>query len=228
LTLPTAIGASGKEFQIIHQGTSLSQVYTIDGNGSQTIRGNLTFLLHTNGQRVKIYSDGANWQVLEHYTETAWTSAGTITVSATTTGPTKGSTQSHDIMRYKRQGDSAHVRINFRQTNATGSNAGSGDYLFDVTAIGSIDTTKVDVYATTEGWNSNFVNAFSVGRGGHGDGITNAASAAVIPYDATYVRLASAVINTTGGFIGSAGYPLSGTNVWYSLDFIVPIDGWEH
>lgn len=228
LSLPTAVGITGKVYEIVHNGTSLTQVYTIDPNGSETIRGNTTFLLHTNGQRIRIVSNGSNWVVLNHDAETEWASAGTLDIDATTTDPTKGTTQATDDVKWRRVGDSAHIRMNFRQTNATSSAAGSGDYLFNVTAIGSIDTAKVDVYATVEGWNSNFVNAFSVGRGGHGDGTTNAASAAVIPYDASYVRLASAVIGTTGGFIGSAGYPLTGTNVWYTLDFIVPIDGWEY
>lgn len=231
LTLTTAVSNAGKVFEIVHQGTSLSQVYTIDGNAAETIRGNTTFLLHTNGQRVRMVSDGSNWVVLDNYTETPWIDVGNLTISATTTGPTKGSTQATDNFFYKRSGDTAHCRMNFIQTDATGSNAGSGDYLFDVTAVGSIDTAKLDVYATVEGWNSSFVNAMSVGTGGHGGTFgptTMAVGTAVVPYDASYVRLFSGVINSTGGTVGSAGYPLTGTNVWYTLDFKIPIDGWEH
>jgi hypothetical protein len=169
--------------------------------------------------------------VLDNYTETGWQNAGTITINATTTNPTKGSTQATDVFRWRRLGDSAHCRMNFIQTSAAGSNVGSGDYLFDVTAIGSIDTAKLDVYATVEGWNSSFVNALSVGTGGHGGTFgptTMAVGTAVVPFDSSAVRLFSGVVNSTGGAVGSAGYPLNGANVWYTLDFIVPMDNWEH
>lgn len=66
LNLPTAVGYSGKVLQILHNGTSLTQVYTLDGNSSETIAGTTTYALYTNGEKLRIVSDGANWQVLDH------------------------------------------------------------------------------------------------------------------------------------------------------------------
>lgn len=67
-TLYTAVGNAGRILEFIHTGTSNTQVYTIDANGSQTIGGSLTKLLHTNGQVLRIISDGTNWQILESRT----------------------------------------------------------------------------------------------------------------------------------------------------------------
>lgn len=63
-TLFTAVGNTGKILEIVHAGTSISQVYTIDGNGAETIGGAATYIMRVNGQRVRIKSDGTNWNIL--------------------------------------------------------------------------------------------------------------------------------------------------------------------
>lgn len=70
LTLPTAVGVTGKQYKIIHNGTSVTQVYTIDGNGSETISGATTYLLNLNQETVSIVSDGANWVITDRYIPT--------------------------------------------------------------------------------------------------------------------------------------------------------------
>lgn len=64
ITLPTAAGNSGKIFEIVHAGTSGTQLYTVDGSGTETVGGQLTRVLYTNGESIKIISDGTNWTVL--------------------------------------------------------------------------------------------------------------------------------------------------------------------
>ena len=59
--LPTAVGISGKQFAIKN---SDSGSITVDGNGSETIDGALTFVLSTKGEAIWIVSDGANWKVI--------------------------------------------------------------------------------------------------------------------------------------------------------------------
>lgn len=227
LNLPAASGNAGKRFIIKHNGTSATQVYTIDPNSTELIDGVSTYLLYTNGESITIVCDGTGWHVIDHKTNTEWADAGVVTIQATTTNPTKGNTQQTDKTFWRRMGDSAHIRIQFRQTSATSSAAGSGDYLFVIpSAIGSIDTNKLTVYATVEGWNSSFQNGFTIGGAMVGDGSTNF-DGKVIPYDANSVRVAGINSTPDAGFIGSGGYPLTGANIFYSLDFIVPISGWK-
>lgn len=63
-TLFTAVGNTGKILTLIHNGTSLTQVYTIDGAGAETIGGAATYIMRLSGHRVRIISDGANWIIL--------------------------------------------------------------------------------------------------------------------------------------------------------------------
>lgn len=74
ITLPSAVGIQGKELTFLHEGTSLSQVYTFATTSGQTVGGLATtvYKLHTNGERLKLISDNANWKVVEHKAETDW------------------------------------------------------------------------------------------------------------------------------------------------------------
>ena len=224
--LPDAALVKGQTYRFVHNGTSLTQVYTITPFGAQTIGGYSTYPLYTAKEWVDLKSIGTGWLVSNHFAQTDWASAGTITIHATTTNPTKGDTQTHDIIRWRRSGTDAHIRMNFRQTSSTGSAAGTGDYIFLVTAIGSIDTTKVDVYATVEGWNSSYQNAFTVGNAQFGNG-TNMADGAVVVYDASYVRIFAIDSVPNAGALASTGYPLTGANIFYSLNFVVPMANWR-
>ena len=61
VTLPTADGIVGKQFVVKNSGTG---VITVDGDGSETIDGALTFILSTKGESIWVVSDGANWKVI--------------------------------------------------------------------------------------------------------------------------------------------------------------------
>jgi len=62
ITLPTAVGNTGKEITVYHNGTSGTQVYTITRTSSQTIDGiNANYTLFHNGQLATFLSDGSNW-----------------------------------------------------------------------------------------------------------------------------------------------------------------------
>lgn len=85
ITLHTAVGNKGEVIRILHSGTSLSQVYTLATTSGQTIGGiaSGSYALYTNGESLALYSDNANWQILEHTTATNIVSTGPITFSAT-------------------------------------------------------------------------------------------------------------------------------------------------
>lgn len=65
VTLPTAVGISGKPFIIKKTDFSLTNIITIATTSSQTIDGVTTTTLNTQNESVYLYSDGANWQILE-------------------------------------------------------------------------------------------------------------------------------------------------------------------
>lgn len=229
VTLYTAVGNAGKRVTLIHNGTTATQIYTLATTGGQTVGGiaSGSYKLCTSGETLTLESNGTNWIVADHKTLSAWASAGTITIQATTTNPTKGSVQSVDNILWRRSGDSAHFRMYFRQTNATGSAAGSGDYLFKIpSSVGTIDTAKVTVYATVEGWSSYAANAFGVGSTYAGTGANTGQGVAVV-YDSAAVRIFQTDASGPVGVIGSGGFSLTATDAFYSLDFIVPMTDWQ-
>jgi hypothetical protein len=61
VSLPTAVGITGKQYCIKNSGTG---VITVDANGSQTIDGELTRILSVQYGAIWIISDGANWKVI--------------------------------------------------------------------------------------------------------------------------------------------------------------------
>ena len=60
----------------MHNGTSLSQAYTLNTTSAQTIGGiaSGSYILQTNNEVISVISDGSNWQILEHRTNSIWTS----------------------------------------------------------------------------------------------------------------------------------------------------------
>ncbi len=129
-TLFTASGNTGKVLTIKHNGTSLTQVYTIDGNGSETIGGSTTYPLYTNGETLKIISDGTNWQVLDHTTitsPTTFTPTGTMSTNTTYTG------------KWWRVGDILHAAITVSWSGAPNNVT----LVVDVVSNTTIDTAKL-------------------------------------------------------------------------------------
>jgi hypothetical protein len=61
--LPTAVGNSGKTISVKKVDSSVNTV-TVDANTTQTIDGQLTFVLSAQYDAVTLVSDGANWDVL--------------------------------------------------------------------------------------------------------------------------------------------------------------------
>ena len=62
INLPTAVGNT-KIFNIKKTDSSTNAV-TVDGNGTQTIDGDLTLIIFGEGDSYTLISDGANWKVI--------------------------------------------------------------------------------------------------------------------------------------------------------------------
>jgi hypothetical protein len=147
LTLPPIATASNRPVTIQHQGTSLTQVYTIKGNVADNIiaadgTAN-TYLLYTNGEEITLIPDGTSWYVTQHRAETDWVDDGAIVINATTTGPTKPTTPDMDKCYWRRSGNRVFARYVFQVSSAAGSAAGTGNYLVSWPASLAIDTTVI-------------------------------------------------------------------------------------
>ena len=130
------------------------------------------------------YFNGSIWTRMD---PEGWSTNSSITIGATTTAPTKGSTNT-DYVRYRNIGGKEYeVEYNYIQTSA--GNAGSGDYIFtlpgglqfDFTAPGQI------AYTGVQGYNGmKYRIASSMGD----LLVTNFHSSSIaIPYDATRFRI---------------------------------------
>lgn len=115
VTLPTAVGVSGKTYDVIKTDTSLTNIITIATTSSQTIRGAASVTLNTQNEVWRLVSDGSNWQVLDHQAITA-------PVSYTPTFTAFGTVTSI-LMSSWREGDSLYTRGHFVSGSPTTAKA---------------------------------------------------------------------------------------------------------
>lgn len=230
ITLPTAASVSGQQIGIQHAGTSLTQVYTLNTTSSQTIGGiaSGSYALYTNGETLILVSDGANWQILNHKTDTGWIDGGAITIGATTTAPTPSSTVTNNKLRWRRVGDSSQFHFEYRQSSNASAANGVGDYLFPVIANMTIDTSKVTAYATANAWATALSNmGTNVGNAtmyiiGGAQGTGN-----VFVHNSTNVRVQGIDTAPSGGVISANGYQLGVGGMGYQFNYALPILGWQ-
>lgn len=221
LSLYTAVGNSGKKL-IIKKTNSEALALTIDPNGSETIDGSSTRKMWTLNESYTIVSDGSNWKVLDHKTDTTPTSY-SLTIGATTTPPTKGTT-SADNAQWWREGKFINITYQFEQT-ATGS-SGSGTYLFPIpnTSVWSVPNTLFT--ASTDA-------LFPVGQGKltTSSGNTSASySVQCYPADSTNIFLAFTDNVSSGVYtnVGSSSFALgSGATRKYYYWAKLPISEWD-
>jgi len=229
LTLPTAVGVAGRTYQLIHLGTSLSQVYTLATTSSQTIGGIASgvYALHTNGEKLLIVSDGANWQILDHFTKTPVINAGALTIGSTGTPPTKATTKDYDEVLWFREGRFANIYYRYGQTTLTGSAVGTGVYLISLPSNMTLDTTV----HPTSGGSATPTNAIAC-RSVPFTGTWLSTSGGLftvpmycIPYSSTQFFFGMLGTSTTYQW-GAAGYGLD-TSMGIVIHIKVAISGWQ-
>lgn len=157
---------------------------------------------------------------------TDWVDRGAITITGSTSNPTKGAT-AVDKMWTRRVGDNLEVRVEYVQS-ATGT-AGSGDYLLSLPAGLSIDTSKLTPDSAVEGGGSDYTLNNSVGDANLGVSTTNLVGTVCV-FDATRVRVFGIDTNGSGvnrGAWGSTYFSLSSANMFLTASFSVPISGWS-
>lgn len=214
--LPAAASHTGRVVTFRKTDTSTNTV-TIDGNGSETIGGSTTRLLHTVGETYDIVSDGSNWQVLRHDTDVEWTaytptligdSNGTTFTNQTTTG------------KWKRVGDTMHVQIHTSFSGAPGG--GTGLLAWGLPSGVTIDTSKLVI---TSGSFIRGIGQFEDSGTGYYDVRTR--------YRNTTTVFASAKISGAGSLIYEQDAGITPTtpvsianNDKITIEFSVPISNW--
>jgi hypothetical protein len=205
---------------------SSTNIVTIDGNASETVEGSTTYLLHTQNQLVTLVCDGSNWHIVAKHNTTGWNSF-TMSVTGSTSNPTKGTTNI-DAAYWKREGINMHLMWTYRQT-AAGS-AGSGSYLFGLPTGFTMDTGVVTAATSAQ--------ATQIGSGSFQEGNNDATSATIYPgacyaYDSSNIGVlfwdqSAGDLRTTRVSLGSgSGLNFSTTSLFYQMNCIIPISGWE-
>jgi hypothetical protein len=229
VTLPTAVGIGGKIIELYHNGTSLSQVYTLATTSAQTVGGIASgaYILCTNGEYLKLVSDNANWLILDHVAKTALVSNGVITVTGTTANPTKATGITVDRLLWSRDGEFGRFRIEYAQSNTTSAATGTGDYLFALPTNIAFDTNFATMN-TTLGSSASLQSPSSWGTAT--TGVSGAAGVGYVsPYDSTKFRL---LVNATSattqvGAVGAAWFNPTEAGLRWSCDFVAKIANWR-
>lgn len=144
---------------------------------------------------------------------TAWQSY-SLSISATTTNPTKASSPTKDSATWRRVGDTMEINYIYTESSNSGATAGNGTYLFSLPSGYSIDTGKV--YTSSDSTIHSVVGVAS------NQGYLGYVSA----YDSTHLAMYF-TDGVTTGVIGSSSYPMTLSNTNYAFFAKVPISGWS-
>jgi hypothetical protein len=150
-----------------------------------------------------------------------WTSAGAITLTATTTNPTKGTTTSDNISYRQLGAKQWEVVMTYIQTVANGT-SGSGDYLVTLPNGLSFDTTLPSQQITTTniGTNTYVLMSYIIPSG---SGLINNGTLGgqVYPlvYNATKFRILTTSYGSSIQCWGSGYYSLGGDDPQIQLTF---------
>ncbi len=231
-TLPAAAGETGREVSIIHQGTSLSDIYTVTGNAAETIIGydstGNTFALYTNGEIITLKCDGTHWRVIAHQAKTNWADAGAMTIAGSTSAPTKPTTPDYDHVFWRRDGKQVWVKWLLQISSAAGAADGSGAYLF-TTPIGiAIDSASMSFLGAAWATATMSENIRTLVSGFGKIVVDSVQHDVVIP--ATFNAGATQLQWVRNGGttpLGSGAYPMSTAEMGYYLEATFQAKNWR-
>lgn len=199
-TLPTAIGVGGKVYIIKRTDQTLgnSNAVVIATTSSQTIDGITTRHLATQYEELTVVSDGANWQVADHTIPSNWT-------AYTPTGNGLGTFSAVNTV-WRRVGDSIEV--------------------MGALTIGTVSAAQAEITLPTNlTINTSKITAsaflgiiLATGNGAYFGAITAAVANGFISITAS---------GSTSGLTPANGSALFANGQTLSLNFKVPITGWE-
>lgn len=167
------------------------------------------------------YYNGSSWVTIGATTVETWSTKTPVSISATTTAPTKATTTIDDYVRYRKVGPKEYeVEYKYFTTNSAGAAAGSGEYLFTLPAGLSFDVTENRLYTSNRGapsWGYQISGAYGLMVYDF-----NWTSVGIIPYDATRFRVAATIGGSGAGlssFVSSSFYAITNLNISYNFYF---------
>lgn len=229
--LPPAASCKGKRLVFKHNGTSLSQVYTLDGYLTETIEGSTTYPLYTANECVVLESDGSGWWVTQHFTDTDWiafpsVAAGTL-ITGTGSNPAYG-TVVNNYAYWRRNGVNADIRWDYRQS-AVSVGVGSGNYLFNLPS-GLTMASSVIVNTSTGNTSGAGNDSASIGEF-HGSYATTSFFVGILQaYSTTQFKAYISTVNTavTSAIWGPATYDFAvSAAAAFNIRASVPIANWK-
>lgn len=186
---------------VVRDYAAANQQYTLDAGAGVLVAGRSRYLRLTWNCVALLYSDGTRWLPLTLCLESDWVDTGPVTITGSTTNPTKG-TRSPDKLWMRRNGAHLHYRLNYEQTVANGT-AGSGDYRVDLPMTMTTDSNlNVDGGTMVGHYHGSAVCGY--GRIGN---TSNSAEFMAVWQSATPRRVR--FVQASGAFWGSGNYPLS-------------------
>ncbi len=231
-TLPAAASNTNREVTILHQGTSLTQVYTVKGNSAESVIAQdataNTYLLYTNGEEVTLKCDGTSWYVRNHHAKTEWVDAGAMTITGTGGNPTKPNTPDIDKVYWRRDGSRVFLRYILQISAATGGVDGTGAYLFALPTNITMDTTVLTPVATalSAAVRSEASASYLDGRGVAQIDSVSMGSAVFFAYDTSHFQ-AWRDRDGTDSAVGSASCALSNAELSFNFELNLRAANWR-
>ncbi len=230
LTLPPIATATNRPVTIRHQGTSLTQVYTIKGNVADNIiaadgTAN-TYLLYTTGEEVTLIPDGTSWYEIHHWAKTDWVDAGVMTITGSGASPAKPSTPDLDKVYWRRDGNQVFLRYILQISSATGGTTGTGGYLFALPTNITLDTTIV-VPVGSSMLTSIMSEAVKSSLNGAATFAVDSVSVDGAQLYAVSTSTFQAVVNSTFSVVGSSHYSLDTAEMSFYMEFSARAANWR-
>jgi hypothetical protein len=153
-----------------------------------------------------------------------WTDYGAITITATTTNPTKATTRQQDNVRCRVVGQDYECEYRYQHTSNVGAAAGSGGYLFHLPeGVEFADDQSLGTISTATGASGDAANGSrNSAKIGYGTTVANASSSHNTPYvyAVSSNRFQACLLNgaTNGGCINSTFYSLGDASLSYMFN----------
>ena len=165
--------------------------------------------LNTQNESLTVISDGSNWKILDRHIDESW-------IAYTPTFTNFGTVSSVTVW-YKRIGDSVAVKGSIF-TGTTAAGVGTVTIPSGLT----IDSAKISVNNLT----TEVGRAIAAGAGGNAPSYSTGEVVPLIVDTGVLTQVATGQSGTTT-FAGYNVTQFLGSSKWFTVDFSVPISGWN-
>jgi len=219
ITLPNAASFLIKPISLIRVDQNVSLPIAITG----LVSGTTNWAFYTLSEKMTVIPNGSTWELVDRYAKTDIIGTEVLTITGTSSNPTKGTTQQKDALTWYRDGKFAVIHVEFEQQSGAGGAAGGGWYKIKLPGGLVADTSIVTPSTTVD------INYPSDGTLESDISITNTGSTAVFRarlYDSTNMVFVGLITGGSDGAWSSTIIALNSTVYCYGW-VRVPIAGWK-